>query len=253
MRPTPATMAGGFPRPGRAIIILLAINVVAYVLELILLRGGAEWVELLFMTPADVFERGYLWQPATYALLHSPTQATHLIFNMLFLWMFGSPLESWWGAKRLFTAYGVCALSGAAFTLVVALLSQTPVLDWLLPSFWGRPHVGASGAVMGLTVAWGLVYGDQEMNFLFLGRMKAKTFVLIIIGVELLVALSFDSTSSTSHFGGMIGAFLLCRGYWRPSRWAESWKKSKLKRDRKRIERELKILQGGKGKDDLPN
>jgi membrane associated rhomboid family serine protease len=256
MRPGGApTMAGGFPRPGKAITILIAINVVAYVLELVLLRAGFTFVADLFLIPAAVFERGHVWQPFTYVFLHAPEQPFHLIWNMLWLWMFGAPLERWWGAKRLVTAYAVCALSGAAFTLAVALLIETPVLGWLSSGFWTRPHVGASGAVMGLTIAWGIVFANEEMNMLFLGRMKGKTFVLIIVAIELLIALSFDSTSSTSHFGGMIGAFVLCKGLWRPSRWGDSFRRWKLKRDRRRIERELRILEGGKKdpKKDLPN
>ncbi len=261
MPPPQMTMSsGGLPRAGKAIIGLIAANVVFYVLEVILIRAQTPVIELLFMTPADVFERGFVWQPVTYVLLHSPTSAGHLIMNMVMLWMFGAQLEQWWGSRRVLIAYAVCALSGAAFTLLVAALSLTPVLSWLLPDFWGRAHVGASGAVLGLTIAWGTVFAKQEMQFLFLGRMTGRTFMLIIVAIELLVALSLDSTSSTSHFGGMIGGYLLVSGKWRPSKWksAPDDRRSRLDVERRRIERELRIIEGGKGKgggggSDLPN
>lgn len=257
--PPPQMMSqgGGLPRMGRVVTALLIGNVAAYVLELILMRAGVPIAEYLFLRPSRVFEHGYVWQPVTYAVLHDPTAPGHLIFNMLALWWFGSPLEQWWGGKRMLVAYVVCALSGAAFTLAIAGLSQTPVLSWLVPTFWEQAHVGASGATLGLTIAWGTVFAKQEMNFMFLGRMTGRTFVLIIIGFQLLVALSFDPTSSTSHFGGMLGGYLLVSGKWRPSRWKDSFRKSRLSVERRRIERELRIIEGGKGKgggkDDLPN
>jgi membrane associated rhomboid family serine protease len=167
--------------------------------------------------------------------------------------MFGTQLESWWHTKRLVIAYIVCALSGGVFTLLVALWSLTPVLHWLLPSFWSGSHVGASGAIMGLTVAWGLTFANQEMGFLFLGQMKAKTFMWIMIGVELIIALSLDPTSSSSHFGGMIGGYVLCRGLWRPSRWTELFRRAALERKRKKMEGELKIIDGGKDKPEGKN
>ncbi len=254
MRPTGVQTQFSWPRPGKAILALLIINLVVYVVELILVRAGASaFVQSLMLTPASVFESYSVWQPATYMLLHSPTAPTHLLFNMLWLYFFATPLESWWGPKRLVTAYIVCGLSGAALTLIVALASRTPAMSGLLAGFWGRPHVGASGAVMGLVIAWGLVHGDKKMNFLLLGEMKAKTFVLIIIAFELLVALSLDSTSSTSHFGGMIGAYILCKGLWRPARWAQLANKAKLDRKKRSLERELRVIEGGKGKDDLPD
>jgi membrane associated rhomboid family serine protease len=247
---------GGMPRPGKVVITLLGVTVGAYILELVLLRMGVPILEWLALTPSDVVGRGYVWQLATAALLHSPSAVGHLLMNMLGLWMFGAPLEQWWGGRRVLIAYVVCALAGAVFTVLVAALSLTPVLSWLLPGFWDRPHVGASGATLGLTIAWGMVFAKQPMNFMFLGQMTGRTFVMIMIAIQLLVALSFDNTSSTSHFGGMIGGYLLVSGHWRPSRWAQLWQRSKLVQKKKRLERELRLIEGGKGKnpdDELPN
>jgi rhomboid-like protein len=239
-------MQVSFPKPGRALIGLLVANVVCYVLQLLLLRANQTWVTELYLRPSSVFEGGKLWQPFTYFWLHDPTRTFHLLGNMLWLWMFGTRLEHWWGLRRFLTAYGVFALGGAALTLIIGLLSRTSVLGPLLPHFWTSPHLGASGAVVGMTVAYGLTFANEEMNLLFLGRMKAKTFVLIILAIELLVALSYEPTSSTSHFGGMIAAYILCRGLWRPSKWKDMARRADLQRKKKKIEAELKVIQGGK-------
>lgn len=247
MRPAASGMQGGFPRPGKAVIGLIAINIICYVVELVLLRANAgDWVGELVLTPAEVFERGHVWQVFTYIWLHKPDATMHLLFNMLMLWMFGSRLETAWGAKRFITGYLIFGLGGGVFTLLIALVSRTELFAPLIGGFWVREHLGASGAVMGVTVAWGLMFANQTMNFMFLGEMKGRTFLYVIIALELLIALSLEPVSSTSHFGGMIAAWVLLRGMWRPSRWRELFKRYDLERRKRKIESELRGLDAGK-------
>ncbi len=234
-----------WPKPGKVLIGLMVALVVVYVLELLLLRAGVQ-VQLLFLSPSGVFDRGYVWQLVTYWWLHDPQSPFHLLFNLLWLWMFGTALEEWWGGRRFLTGFVIFGLGGAALTLLIGLLATTSVMQPLLPTFWTAPHVGSSGAVMGVTVAWGITFANKDMNFLLLGQMKGKTFVMIIIAVELLVALSYSGVSSTSHFGGMIAAFILCRGLWRPSKWKDLFRRNQLQRKKKKIQSELELLQGGK-------
>ena len=236
-----------WPRPGRALIGIIIANVVAYVVQLVLLRANVREVELLYIRPRDVFVDGYIWQVVTYWWFHAPSAPTHLLLNMVMLWLFGSRLESRWGQRRFLQGYFLLGLGGSALVLLVGLLSRTDAVAPLLPGFWVTPHLGASGAVTGLIVAWGLTYAEQEFNFLLLGRMKGKTLVLILIAFELLVALSFSPTSSTSHFGGMIAAWLLVRGMWRPSKWKEQWRRQRLKSQRRKVEQQLRVLEGSKG------
>ena len=231
-----------FPKPGRALIVLMAANVALYVVELILMRLGVTAVSRLFLTPSDVFQHLFLWQPLTYSWFHAPDAPFHLLLNMLWLYLFGAPLEAWWGQKRFVTAYFIFALSGAVFTLMTAL--SFDVLG-IVPSFWVSPHLGASAAVMGMTVAWGLAFANQEMHFFLLGRMKGKTFVLILVAVELLTALSFSGVSSTSHFGGIVGAVILCRGLWKPAKVRSLVRNAKLRQQKKKLETELRLIQGG--------
>ncbi len=218
-------------------------------IQLVLLRAGQDWVQDLYLRPSGVFDHGRVWQPLTYIWLHLPTSPFHLVSNMFFLWMFGSTLEGWWGTKRFLIAYLIFALGGGALTLLIGGLSTTSALAPIMGAFWSKAHVGASGAVMGTTVAWGLVFADKEMHFFLLGRMKGRTFLLIIVAFELLVALSFDPTSSTSHFGGMFAALVLVKGLWRPDRWRAIGRKAQLTRKKRKIESELQVIQGGKDDD----
>ena len=81
---------GGMPRPGKVVITLLGVTVGAYILELVLLRMGVPLLEWLALTPSDVVGRGYVWQLATAALLHSPSAVGHLLMNVLALDLKGS-------------------------------------------------------------------------------------------------------------------------------------------------------------------
>jgi membrane associated rhomboid family serine protease len=260
VRPPGAQIQLGFARPSKWLIALIAANVLAYVLELILLRLGVGSVLHpdamppgndaflaydLALRPMDVFESYALWQPLTSMFLHAPDQTLHLFMNMLWLWWMGAPLERWWGSRRTIVAYFVCGLGGSALTLLFGLLSRTEALGSLLPHFWTSPHLGASGGVMGLTICWGMVYANETINLLFLPPMKGKTFVWFTVGIEMLTALSFEGISSTAHFGGMIAGFVLCKGWWRPSKLIESFRRMGLKRRRKKIESELRVIEGG--------
>lgn len=217
--------AGGFalPKAGQGVITLVIVHVVAYVLYLLALRAGLDFArDELALVPSDVLLRGRIWQPVTSVLIHAPTDVGHLLFNMLMLWWFGGPLEVWWGRRGLFTAYAVSALGGVLLTILAGLA----VLPWgpegSLYYMWTGAHLGASGAVLGITICWGAAQWEQRLNFMFLGEMKVKTFVLILVGIQVLTALSYDGTSSTSHFGGILAGWLYGRGWLKPAK-LRSW------------------------------
>lgn len=146
------------------------------------------------------------WQLLTYAFLHG--SFTHLLFNMLGLWMFGGELERVWGPRRYMHILIASALSAAlvqlAFTWVIGARS---------------PTVGASGAIFGLLLSFGILFPNRIIVPLIPPiPMKAKYFVAIFGGLELI--LGFNSASGVAHFahlGGMLGAWLLIR-HWRSSR-----------------------------------
>jgi membrane associated rhomboid family serine protease len=151
------------------------------------------------------------WQVVTYAFLHGGMG--HLFFNMLGLWMFGSELERLWGGKRYMQFLLAGVLAAAAAQLIVTFLTGSRV-----------PTLGASGALFALLLAFGMLFPNRVIMPLFPPiPMKARTFVIVFGGIELLLGsglvdsllgLGGGNIAHFAHLGGMVGGWLMIR-YWR--------------------------------------
>ena len=209
---------------------LILLNVVMYVLAQVV--GDAIAVPLLAGTyPASPFFQP--WQIVTHMFMHG--DLSHIFFNMFALFMFGSQLERVWGPKRFLTYYLACGLGAFALHELVVGLQFYSDFGTLFPrpeDFVGgelrtvdRPRiielvygrvVGASGAVFGLLLAFGMLFPNTRLMLLFPPiPIKAKYFVLGYGAIELMLALQNspgDNVAHFAHLGGMIfGYFLLKR------------------------------------------
>jgi len=179
---------------------LLIVNVAVFFLDQLLLHGLlSQWFALWPLGG------GFMpWQVASYAFLHGSMM--HLFFNMLGLWMFGSELERVWGQKRFLQFYAASVLAAAGMQLLVNMLLGSPY-----------PTVGASGGLFGLLLAFGMMFPNRTIMPLFPPiPMKAKTFVAVYGGLELVLGVT-GTQSGVAHFahlGGMLGGYLMIR-YWR--------------------------------------
>ena len=179
---------------------LLIANVAIFVLDQLLLGGMlSQWFALWPLGPNFA-----PYQVVSYAFLHGSMM--HLFFNMLGLWMFGSELERVWGGKRYLQFYAASLLAAAGMQLVVNMLIGSPY-----------PTVGASGALFGMLLAFGMMFPNRTIMPLFPPiPMKAKTFVVVFGALELLLGVT-GTQSGVAHFahlGGMLGGWLMIR-YWR--------------------------------------
>lgn len=180
---------------------LVLVNVGVFCLQL-LLGSFFDLDRLLALWPLG---SGFLpWQLGTYAFLHGGM--SHLVFNMLGLWMFGSELEQVWGRNRYLQYYAVSVLSAAVAQLVVTMITGGIY-----------PTVGASGGLFGLLLAYGVMFPQRTIVPLIPPiPMKARTYVAVFGALELILGVS-SSRSGIAHFahlGGMLGGWLLLR-YWR--------------------------------------
>jgi membrane associated rhomboid family serine protease len=143
------------------------------------------------------------WQMLSYGFLHG--DLLHLSFNMLGLWMFGSELERLWGRHRYWQFLLASLLAAAVTQLLVTWLTGSMV-----------PTVGASGALFGLLLAFGMLFPNRIIVPLIPPiPMKARTFVIVFGVLELVLGLYGRSgIAHFAHLGGMLGGFLMIR-FWR--------------------------------------
>ena len=145
------------------------------------------------------------WQLVTYMFMHGGIG--HLFFNMYTLFIFGSVLENVWGTKKFLTFYFVTGIGAALVNIGVQYLTGSFALT-----------VGASGAIYGILMGYAMLYPDSVLTLLFPPvSLKAKWFVLIFAGIELLLGISNNPADNVAHFahlGGLIFAFLLIM-YWK--------------------------------------
>ena len=193
---------GGFQFFPPVIKMLLISNVVIYLLASLIstLRiQGFELVDvvhsLFFLYPlGDGFQ---IWQLVTYMFMHGGLM--HLLFNMFALWMFGMELENVWGAKKFLMFYLVCGIGAGLSNLFIGPLFGP-----------GGPTVGASGAIYGVLIAFGMMFPDRPIFVYFLFPIRARYFVLIYIFLELYAGItsSMDGIAHFAHLGGAAVGYL---------------------------------------------
>jgi membrane associated rhomboid family serine protease len=229
---------GSFP-PG--IKWLLIINTLIYVVSYVAGPAFEHSLQTLFALYVEgAVKSFYIWQIFTYMFLHGGL--LHLLFNMLTLWMFGSSLEQDWGTRRFLKYYFYCGMAAGVCVLAANWMVHQPLIL----------TVGASGAIFGVLVAFGVSYPNQTvlMNFLF--PIKAKYLVMIYAGIELLLTLGPNTGVSTvAHLGGMAFGYLYLKG--RLPRMtmpdlAGSYRQWKLQRAKKKFQVYMRKHGGGGGR-----
>jgi membrane associated rhomboid family serine protease len=190
-------MFQSLPPVTRGIIIA---NVVVFLLEQVarnvLFALGALWP-----VGDSLFEP---WQLVTYSFLHQGF--AHIFFNMFALYMFGRPLEQFWGSRRFAIYYFVSVLSAGVTELVVQNATHS-----------GGPVIGASGGVFGLLLAFAWYFPRQRLMLLFPPiPLPAWLFVTLYGALELFLGVT-GAEAGVAHFahlGGMLGGALSIL-YWR--------------------------------------
>lgn len=161
------------------------------------------------LVPSTILKSFFIWQPFTYMFLHAH-EVSHILMNMLLLWFVGNELEQRWGSRFFLLYYLVCGF-GAGIIYVVGMGIYS--LFSANPAVLGVPVVGASGAIFGLLLAYGIIFGDRVVHFFFLFPMRAKHFVMLLGAIEFLTLLTSGGpgqsrVANLAHLGGLIVGFL---------------------------------------------
>jgi membrane associated rhomboid family serine protease len=234
-----------------AIKVLIGVNIVFYLVTFFvpgMKDPMFEWLALYFPKNEHF---GY-WQFLTSMFMHGGF--THLLFNMYALWAFGSVLEQMWGKNRFLLFYFLSGIgAGAIYTLVnyyqFNTIYQELLTNGLAPAdiqnivetgkynadvisfvpvnrledfyrLFNTPAVGASGAIYGVLVAFGMSFPNAKMALIFLPfPIAAKYFIPILIGIDLFSGVTGFSLfgGGIAHFGHVGGAIIgfLLMWYWR--------------------------------------
>ena len=173
-----------------AIKLLVSINFLVFLLQTI---SGQERIlfQLFGMVPKNTWSQLMVWQPFTYLFFHGGIW--HVLINMFVLWMFGSELETVWGKKEFLKYYFITGIGSGLVTIVFSLNSLIPV-------------VGASGAVYGILLAYGLTFPNRYVYLYFLIPVKVKFFVIVIGGIAFFSSIGSGSSgvSHLTHLSGML-------------------------------------------------
>ena len=207
---TPRTMVG----------LLILVNVLVFLANL-LLTGGAKGLPLSPQNDAiaywlsargDTLTQPWMWwQFLTYGFVHAPHDFSHILFNMLVLWIFGRPIEGIYGPKEFLRLYlvmlGLGSLLWAASNTLLRMPGDVPLM-------------GASGAVVGMLILFVFHFPRQTILFMFVLPMPAWLFGVLLVAGDLYGAVNRPQGSSvayTVHLTGAAFAFLYHRFGWRLS------------------------------------
>lgn len=220
---------------------LLIINILFFVATWVMQSKG---IDLAFYLGAFYFDSPLfrIWQPISYMFMHGGF--THILFNMFALYMFGSVLENRWGPKKFLNFYLITGLGALALQLLVQsievynitgsivnhgavtidlaegmagtnLTGLTREQSQTLLGIYIGPMVGASGAIFGLLVAFGMLYPNVEMYIMFIPvAIKAKYIMPVYIVIELFLGVAKfqgDSVAHYAHLGGALLGFILVK------------------------------------------
>jgi membrane associated rhomboid family serine protease len=220
------------PEMTPAVKYLMIINAAFYLLMVISKGTAYFFIDQFSLIPYTVTHEFQLWRLATYMFLHGSMM--HILFNMLFLWWFGSELEKIWGAGNFLKYYFVTGIGGGLFHL-------------LQPNS-GIPVIGASGAIMGILLAYGLKWPNRTVLLWFVIPIKMKYLVMLSVVIEFLGAMETSGNSGIAHLahlGGIVVGFL----YLNLNRFRWWMKDVRYRRKQAKRKDKFEVLKGDK--DDL--
>ena len=185
-----------------AIKILISINFIVYVFQS--LAGKEEIFFRLFgLVPNAFISELMLWQPFTYMFFHAPFYSSigisHILLNMLGLWVFGRELEQTWGKEKFLKYYFLTGIGSGLITFLFQMDSSNPV-------------IGASGAVYGILLAYGLSYPNRMLYIWGLIPVRSM-WLVIIMGLIAFFGLlgKADGISHITHISGMLIGYILLK------------------------------------------
>jgi rhomboid family protein len=197
---------------------LVLINAIIFLVQMLLPQGALYRImgspipmipNALGLVPFQVVH-GMVWQLVTYMFLHGGVM--HVLLNMFYLVMFGSDLERWWGSREFLKYYFICGIgAGIIHVATTYAFDLNPLI----------PTIGASGAVFGVLIAYGMAFPTRRILLWFVIPISARALVAIAAFIELAMTVEYrggDGVARFAHLGGMLVGYLYLKqesiGWW---------------------------------------
>ena len=195
-------MYNSYFRPARTNIVLklILINFAVFLIELIV--PGGYMTYYFGLIPRLVLSKYYYWQIFTYMFLHGGWM--HIFFNMFALYIFGVEVEHYWGGKKFLQYYLLCGLGAGIISLLTYYNSPIPI-------------IGASGAIYGVMLAYGLLFPERYLYLYFFIPIKAKYLVMMFVLFEFFAGIfggGGDHIAHFAHLGGLLTGFIYLKWPW---------------------------------------
>ena len=224
-----------------AMMALIGANVVLFILQLLTQQYSWGLTRNLGLLPADVIGSFRVWQLGTYMFLHAGV--FHILFNMLALWMFGTELERIWGTRYFLKFYFVTGIGTDVLTVLFSLLPFA-----FAQQLEHSIVVGASGAIYGLLLAYGMYFPNRPIYMYLVFPIPARYFVMIMGALAFYSSIAErGGVANATHLGGLLVAYLFLKsGRMHP--WAEvkyRYLKWKINRTRAKFD----VYTGGRAND----
>ncbi len=196
---------GGFSFFPPVIKNLIIINVIVFLIQMlgrqVMMGNGLtladELIKYFALIPINFpYAHFYPWQLITYQFMHGGFM--HIALNMFALWMFGIEIENIWGSKKFLTFYLMCGVVAGIFQLVFPPLFNEPL----------APTIGASGAIFGVLIAFGMIFPNRYIFLWFLIPIKAKYFIAFFVIIEFFSIPNGGDIAHLAHLGGALAGFI---------------------------------------------
>jgi membrane associated rhomboid family serine protease len=197
---------GGFSFFPPVIKNLLIINVIVFLVTMLAQEVAIDsmhvitWRDIIFrwfaLNPLGEGNNFQVWQLITYQFLH--VGFSHILFNMIGLWMFGIEIEHIWGSRKFLYFYLLCGVVAGLFNLfLVPLLGELPA-----------PTVGASGAIYGVLIAFALFFPNRYIFLYFFIPVKAKYLIGFFVILEFFMVNGGGNVAHLAHLGGALAGLV---------------------------------------------
>jgi membrane associated rhomboid family serine protease len=212
----------------RTVKTLIIANVAVFLLQALTERMGSNFLVATFgLIPVFVTQKFEIWQLVTYLFLHG--SLWHIFGNMITLFMFGNDLERYWGTRRFLSYYFITGIGAGICSWLVSMNSYSAI-------------IGASGAIYGILLAYGLLYPNRIVYLNFLLPVKIKWLVIIMGAISFFSSLTGGEpgVAHIAHLGGMFIGFVFLKG----RDWLGKYQPYQQVRKREDLKRQFEVYYG---------